>query len=416
MSARSRRSFVPFLALEGATLLAGLGAGVSMVAMPWLVLQLTGRPAAAGLVAGITALPMLLSSLASGTLIDRIGRRRTSVAADVFSALSAAAIPVVAMLGDLTFGTVLLLAVLGSVFDPAGVTAREAMLPDVSRAAGLSQQRVNAIHEAIWGLAYLAGPALGGLLIGVVGAVDALWVMFGGFVLSAALLALVHVPGSGRPLEEHRPQFWAGTVEGLRFVWDDRVLRAATIYSSIFVMLAYPVLGVVLPVVFEQQSSPQRLGLLLMAFSVGSVVGALAYGALGRRVSQRTALLLGMFGGALAIGWFAVSPPYSWLVVGAVVGGLLAGPINPVVNLVLQRRTPDQLRGRAMGVMVSVAYGIVPLGYLVAGIVVGAVGATTTMLAIALLGLVLVAVAARDHHLRGMDPEVRQEPVAVLQD
>ena len=399
----SRRRLVPFLALEGATLLSGLGNGVAMVAMPWLVLELTGNPAAAGVVAGVSALPMLLSSLFSGTMVDRFGRRRTSVVSDVFSAVSVAGIPLVALTGDLTFAWVLALGVLGSVFDPAGVTAREAMLPDVARTARLPLQRVNGIHEAIWGLAFLVGPAIGGVLIGLVGAVAALWAMFAGFLASAALLALVHVPGAGRPLAKHRPAFWAGTLVGLRYVWNNRVLRSVTVLSSAFVAITYPVLGVVLPVVFEQQSQPERLGVLLMAFSIGGIAGALGYSALGHRVSQRIALIVGMAGGVLALTWFAVQPPYGWLVAGAVLGGVLTGPINPVVNFTLQQRTPEAMRGRVMGVIVSVAYGVVPLGYLAAGIVVAAVGAQATVAGCACLATVTLGATILSRPLRHID-------------
>ncbi|MDH4353035.1 MAG: MFS transporter, partial [Actinomycetota bacterium] len=299
VSSRARRRHLsPFLALEGATLLSALGNGVAMVAMPWLVLELTGDAAAAGLVAGVTALPMLLSSLFSGTLVDRFGRRRTSVVSDLLSAVSAAGIPLVAITGDLTFGWVLGLAVLGSVFDPAGVTARESMLPDVAAAAKLPVRRVNGIHEAVWGLAYLIGPAVGGLLIAFVGAVEALWLMSAGFFASSALLALVRVPGAGRPRAADRPALWAGTVEGLRFVWHDPVLRSVTMLSTAFVAIAYPILGVVLPYVFEQVDQPQRLGVLLMAFSLGSIVGALGYSGIGHRLPQRASFVVGMVGNA----------------------------------------------------------------------------------------------------------------------
>lgn len=396
---------VPFLALEGATLLAGLGNGVAMVAMPWLVLELTGNPAAAGVVAGVSALPMLLASLFSGTMVDQFGRRRTSVVSDIFSAVSVAGIPLVALTGNLTFGWVLALGVLGSVFDPAGVTAREAMLPDVARTANLPLQRVNGIHEAIWGLAFLVGPALGGVLIGLFGAVNALWVMFAGFTASAALLALVHVPGAGRPLAKHQPTFWAGTLDGLKYVWNDRVLRSVTLLSSAFVAITYPVLGIILPVVFEQQGAPERLGVLLMSFSVGGIVGALGYSALGHRVHQRASLLVGMAGGVVSLAWFALEPAYGWLVAGAVLGGVLTGPINPVVNFVLQQRTPELMRGRVMGVIVSVAYGVVPLGYLAAGVVVAAIGTQATVAICAALAGVTLMAAAMSRPLRGMDVE-----------
>ena len=407
VSSRGRRRHLsPFLALEGATLLSALGNGVAMVAMPWLVLELTGDAAAAGLVAGVTALPMLLSSLFSGTLVDRFGRRRTSVVSDLLSAVSAAGIPLVAITGDLTFGWVLGLAVLGSVFDPAGVTARESMLPDVAAAAKLPVRRVNGIHEAVWGLAYLIGPAVGGLLIAFVGAVEALWLMSAGFFASSALLALVRVPGAGRPRAADRPALWAGTVEGLRFVWHDPVLRSVTMLSTAFVAIAYPILGVVLPYVFEQVDQPQRLGVLLMAFSLGSIVGALGYSGIGHRLPQRASFVVGMVGNAAVMAWFAIDPPFALLVAGAVVGGLSTGPINPIVNSALQQRTPETLRGRVMGVLVSVAYGVVPLGYLVGGVLVQRFGAEVTFVLATLVSVVLVVATVRNRGLHAIDHHV----------
>ena len=68
-----------------------------------------------------------------------------------------------------------MLAVIGAFFDPAGITARESMLPEAARAAGLPLERANGMHEAIWGVAYLVGPGVGGLLIAVVGATNAFW-------------------------------------------------------------------------------------------------------------------------------------------------------------------------------------------------------------------------------------------------
>ena len=98
--------------------------------------------------------------------------RRISLAIAVafvfLSAISVAAIPLVALTVGLTFGWVLVLAVLGAVFDPAGVTARETMLTGVSQATGLRLERVNGIHEAVWGVAFVIGPGVGGLLIATV--------------------------------------------------------------------------------------------------------------------------------------------------------------------------------------------------------------------------------------------------------
>ena len=186
-----------------------------MVALPWLVLDLTGRADAAGLVALISGVPTLFASLFSGTVVDTLGRRRTSVVSDLLSAVAVAAIPIVGLTAGLTFGWVLALAVLGAVFDPAGVTARESMLTGVSQATGMRLERVNGIHEAVWGLAFLLGPALGAVLIATIGVESAFWAMSVAFIASAPPLGLVHMRRAGRPHVDQRPAFWAGTFYGI---------------------------------------------------------------------------------------------------------------------------------------------------------------------------------------------------------
>ena len=412
----TRARLLPFVALEGATLLSGLGNGVAMVAVPWLVLDLTGSPAAAGVVAGVTALPLLLSSLFSGTLVDRLGRRRTSVISDLFSAASVAAIPLVALAGKLTFGWVLVLAALGAVFDPAGVTAREAMLTGVAKATGMRLEQVNGLHEAIWGAAFVIGPVVGTFIIAAVGAVDAMWVMFAGFLASAALLALVHVPGAGRPEAHLQPAFWSGTADGLRLVFQDPVLRTVTLLSTGVVALAYPVLGVVLPVIYQAIDEPKELGTVLMAFSLGGIAGALTYSKFGHRSHPRLAFLLSMVGASGTLLAFAISPTFGVMVVASVIGGTLVGPMNPVINLALQRRTTEQMRGRAMGVVVALAFGAYPLGYLLAGGLVELIGTDGALWFFALAAIALTGLALTAGSLRRLDeqPQLAGSAAAVV--
>ena len=84
---------------------------------------------------------------------------------DAASALSAAAIPLVDATGGLTVPVLVALAVLGALFDPAGLTARETLLPAAAEAAQWRLIRVNGVHEGVFGLAYLVGPGIGGVLI-----------------------------------------------------------------------------------------------------------------------------------------------------------------------------------------------------------------------------------------------------------
>ncbi|HEX2288177.1 MAG TPA: hypothetical protein VHH31_05415, partial [Gaiellaceae bacterium] len=123
------RRLWPLLALETATALGGIANGIASVAFPWLVLELTGDPSAAAAVGAVTLIPLLATSLISGTIVDLVGRRVVSVTSDLLSLMSVAAIPLVDAWIGLGIGWIAALAVLGATFDPAGITAREAMLP-----------------------------------------------------------------------------------------------------------------------------------------------------------------------------------------------------------------------------------------------------------------------------------------------
>jgi len=108
----------PVILLESANLASGIGNAIVMVTIPWLVLELTGSAASAGLIAALSALPAIVVAPLVGWLVDRFGRRVVSVVSDILSALAVASIPVVAMLGPIDFPMIVALAVVGATFDP----------------------------------------------------------------------------------------------------------------------------------------------------------------------------------------------------------------------------------------------------------------------------------------------------------
>lgn len=103
-----------------------------MITIPWLILERTDSPAFAGLVAALSAIPGLLISPIGGWLVDHLGRRAVSIGADILSSISVIAFPISAATIGLSNSTILLIALFGAVFDPAGYTARRTMLVDVS--------------------------------------------------------------------------------------------------------------------------------------------------------------------------------------------------------------------------------------------------------------------------------------------
>src|SRR4029078_12424724 len=221
-----------FLILFGA-LMAGAGNGISLVAFPWLVLQRNGSALYASIVAMAGTLPLLAATLIAGAAVDYLGRRRVSMISDALSALSVAAVPVLALtfgVGVINVAVLASLAALGALFDPAGMTARETMLPEAATKAGWTLDHANSVYEAVFNLAYIVGPGVGGLMIATLGGVNTMWVTAGAFTLSIIAISTLRLEGAGTPNRNALPEgVWAGVVEGLRFVWNNKVLRTLAV-------------------------------------------------------------------------------------------------------------------------------------------------------------------------------------------
>jgi len=403
----------PLFLIFFAALTAGAGNGISLVAFPWLVLQRNGSAVDASIVAMAGTLPLLVATLMAGAAVDYLGRRRVSMISDALSALSVAAVPVIA----LTFGadainvTVLAaLAALGAFFDPAGMTARETMLPEASQRAGWTLDHANGVYEAVFNLAYIVGPGVGGLFIATLGGVDTMWVTAGAFVLSISAVAVLRLEGAGTPNREHMPQVWAGVVEGLKFVWHTPVLRTLAFIDLTATGLYMPMESVLFPKYFTDRSEPAHLGWVLVALSVGGLVGALGYAAMSKYSNRRTIMLVALLVLGVAMTVIAFLPPLPVILVLCAVVGFVYGPIAPIYNYVMQTQAPAHLRGRVVGVMGSLAYAAGPLGLIVAGPLADTAGLHATFLALSLpmllLGLAAIFLPALRHLDRNPDSAV----------
>jgi MFS family permease len=313
------------------------------------------------------------------------------------SALSVAAVPVLA----LTFGVhvinvavLAVLAALGAFFDPAGMTARETMLPEAATRAGWTLDHANSVYEAIFNLAYIVGPGIGGFLIATLGGVNTMWVTASAFALSIVAIGALRLEGAGKPDRAALPEgVWAGIAEGLRFVWNNKVLRTLAIVDLTATGLYMPMESVLFPKYFTDRNEPAQLGWVLMALSVGGLVGALGYAVLSKYSSRRAVMLTAVLTLGVAMTIIAFLPPLPVILMLCAVVGLVYGPIAPIYNYVMQTRAPQHLRGRVVGVMGSLAYAAGPLGLIVAGPLADSAGLHATFLALSLPMLVLGLVA-----------------------
>lgn len=384
---------IPVLALLIASTVSLIGSMLSLVALPWFVLQTTGSPARAGMVGFAVFLPGFAAGIFGGTLVDRLGFKRASVLADTISGVGVAAIPLLYHSIGLAFWQLLTLVFLGALLDVPGLTARRSMLPELTERAGMRLERVNAAFESINNLARLVGPPIAGLLISWVGASNVLWLDGASFLASALLIALV-VPRPPAPAASPvHGRYFEEVMAGLRFIRHDRLLFPMAIVLALSNGLTGSMYAVVLPVYAERVfGTATDLGLMVAASGVGALVGATLYGSVGHRV-PRSVIWLGGFL-LVPVEYWALSASASLpvLLVVFAIAGMVMGPINPLMVTIRHERSPGYLRGRVFSTYSAIAMAVQPLGILITGYLIESFGLRPTVLLIA-AGLQALALA-----------------------
>ena len=353
-----------------------------MITIPWLILERTDSPTFAGLVAAISALPGILVSPIGGWMVDHIGRRAVSIGADLLSSLSVAAFPIVAATFGLSNPSILLIAVLGATFDPAGYTARKTLLTDVAKASDADLDHLNGLHDGIMGVAWILGPAVGAGLIASVGAVNSFWVSASLFIVAALAISFLRVGDAAKESREVAKTSGEETNSSIRIgvktLWDDKVLRTLSVALLIIAAVYLPTEAVVLPTYFEDVDNPRGLGFVISALAAGSTVGSFGYGWISARMKRKTLIRLILLGSALSIIPMAFLPPLSVLMLSGFLLGLSWGPYNPLISSLVQQRVPAHLHGRVFGVQTAVFYAAPPLGMVLAGLSVESYGIKAT--------------------------------------
>jgi MFS family permease len=377
----------PAVLLQVSNFSSGLGNSIVMITIPWLILERTDSPTFAGLVAAISALPGILVSPIGGWMVDHIGRRAVSIGADLLSSLSVAAFPIVAATFGLSNPSILLIAVLGATFDPAGYTARKTLLTDVAKASDADRDHLNGIHDGIMGVAWILGPAVGAGLIASVGAVNSFWVSASLFIVAALAISFLRVGDAAKESREVAKTSGEETNSSIRIgvktLWDDKVLRTLSVALLIIAAVYLPTEAVVLPTYFEDVDNPRGLGFVISALAAGSTVGSFGYGWISARMKRKTLIRLILLGSALSIIPMAFLPPLSVLMLSGFLLGLSWGPYNPLISSLVQQRVPAHLHGRVFGVQTAVFYAAPPLGMVLAGLSVESYGIKATYIVLA---------------------------------
>lgn len=393
---------VPVLYLASYTL-SLLGNSIAAVVFPLIVLQLTGSLLSTGILVAATALPAFLAGLFAGVVIDRVNRRTSSVVADLVSAASIAALPIVDLITGLDLGWFILFGILGAFGDVPGMTAREAMLPAILRQSTHTAERLIGLRESLAALVIIVGPAAAGTLMVLFEGSTVLWIT-AATSLAAALLTLLIPRRVGAQLPAQTPghpdapaalSVWAQLLAGWRVLFQsNRALRAVTLLSLAMVAVLTALQGMLLPAHFAFIAQPGLLGFVLTAIAAGTIVGGGLYAVFGARGGRRAWFVVGLVGTVVGIGVVAVLPALPVLFGGAFLFGFSSGLFGSLIGVLMLEGIPERMRGRIMGTqnslmmiaapvgMVAVALAGEQFGLRAAGICVAAVWLVAAILAL----------------------------------
>ena len=374
--------------------ISALGDAVSFTALPLLVLALTGSGLMMGIVGALQMLPDLLFGMVAGALADRSDRRRMMFLADLGRAALTALIPISVLLGGPTMAVILIVAAPTSVlrsFFLAGYTASVPVLVGRSQLA-----RANSVFEAIYSFGFIIGPVIAGILAATIGPGLTLAIDAASFALSSLVLAFMR--RDLRTATERPPTSLVADIrEGIDFIVRSPVLRSMILFWGLVSITTAPlVTALAVHVTRDLGYEETILGLVLTAYGIGTVIGALV----AARVSRRP-VGPSLLGGTLLTGLllFAASrtTQVPILLGVAVIAGIAQSVVLVTYLTARSNHAPDALLGRVGSTARTISLGLQPIGMLAGGVLIDLSSGSMTIavMGIGLIVLTLVFVPVR---------------------
>jgi len=386
--------------LCGGGVISLLGDQFTLIALPWLVLKLSGDPLALGGVLAAMGVPRAVLMLVGGALVDRSSPRRILLLTKYASAALIGLLGALVLMGRVDMALVYVLAAAIGVCSAFAWPAGSALLPGVLEPALLAP--ANGILMGMRQVAMLFGPLLAGVVIAAGGDAAggiadarglgiALLLDAFSYLLSAATLARVR-PLVQAPPAANKPPLLASLKAGLRYCWDDTVLRACFIYWGAMALFVSGPLQIAMPLLAERLGGAGTYGSLMAAHGAGMLAGMLLSSVRpGLRIANFGTTLL-MADGVVGLLFIAMAAAAGmWQALGVlVVLGVIGGYLQVAMMSWLQRRISLDMLGRGMALLMFLFMGLAPVSAALSGWLVGIVGLNAIFAGAGLAMLVVV--------------------------
>jgi len=352
------------LGLLAAELISLTGSSMTFLALPFFVLSTTGSTAKTGWVLAAEMLPIGLLGIPSGTVVARLGAKRTMLVCDAARGPLMLVIPILHWTGHLSFPA-LLAATFGiGCFAAPYFSSSRLVVPEVAGEDEGAVASVNAVLSGANQITQLAGPVLAGVLIAVTSPATVLVVDGATFVVSFLIIATV--VRAGKRVEQTAQS--KGLLAGLRFLMHDSLLGPLLLVACLINMVAQGlIVGVNALAYFHYGADAKVAGFLFGAFGVGALLGALVAQQLAQKVDLLKLAAFAIVAMPLPLFLLAIRMP--WQAAMVVIGAFAF--FSPLVNApiigVLTVRTPAALRPKVMTSVMTVATIAGPLGFLAGG-------------------------------------------------
>jgi MFS family permease len=386
LGALAHRNFRLFIAGQGISL---IGTWMQSIALGWLVLELTNSPFAVGLNSALRSFGVLLLTLYAGIVADRVDKRRLIILTQTLQMVEALVLAVLVWAHVVAVWQVMVLAVFFGIVTAFDIPVRQAFVVELVGKDDL--MNAIALNSSMFNAARVVGPAIAGLLIGIVGVGTCFFLNGVSYIAVIGGLLAMRLPSSGpRPVAGSA---WGGFREVLQFLRSERRVSTLILLTSVLSIFGFPFL-VMMPVFARDVLYVQAggYGALTAAVGVGAMLGALAIAINSRRLTSRGGLMVtGGTAFGVLIAMFALSRSFALSLVLLALAGCAMIVNNALTNTMIQTIVPDHLRGRIMGFYSFVFVGLSPLGAFQAGAFAERFGAPW---AVGVGGLVCAAVVA----------------------
>lgn len=360
-----------------------IGDQFTMIALPWLVLLLTGDPLALGIILALEGLPRAIFMLLGGAITDKFSQRSVMIISDVARILLISAIALMIFSGNIQIWMLYLIALIFGTISGFFLPASNSMVPRI-----VSNEDIMAGNSIIQGTAQLSvfiGPLLaGGLIaffssssislggaisssmggIGTALAIDALT-----FLVSVVTLWMMRVKPIPSEHEEVKDILYS-IKEGILFIRKTpKILHMFVLISVVNFLFTGPFL-VGIPVIANSRlaEGAAAFGIIMAAFGIGNLIGIIASGTIKikpQKLGILTTIIVGIFGVFLVLMGFISSIWMGFILV--FILGAFNGYIGIVITTLLQKNTPPEMLGRMMSLVVLSMVGFVPISQAISG-------------------------------------------------